>query len=119
MPFAWTPETRTQLQQLRSEGLSQVQCAKIIGCSDSVVFNALHPEKKKLKQPKLKPKPEKVRPRTNCSTPRILHSSCPMRRRHTDPEARNAPQLTKAQLYYDLAVAVRNTARLSGIGKIT
>jgi hypothetical protein len=105
--FIWTPESFAQLQSLRSDGLSQGKCARIIGCSASQVFKVLHPEKKKLK-PTALPKPS--------PPPRKFHhhhvASVPMRR-HINPKARNAPPLTREQMYYDLARAVRNTLRLA------
>jgi hypothetical protein len=106
--YVWTPESISQLHSLRSDGLSQVNCAKIIGCSDSVVFKMLHPEKK----PKPKPKLKSIAPPQ--MPPRVFHhvASCPIRRA-ISPALFNAPQLTKSQMYCDLERAVRNTVRLA------
>jgi hypothetical protein len=104
MSFSWTPETREQLQQLRSEGLSQQKCAIIIGCSDAAVFNALHPEKRPI--PKQQQRKSSA---PNLSPPHRLNSSCPVHiNKLISPEQRALKQ-TKSELYRILAAAVRRT----------
>ena len=44
--------------------------------------------------------------------PRRLNSSCPLRK-HIDPLAEKAPQLTHAQLQFEFERAWKNTARLA------
>jgi hypothetical protein len=105
--------------QLRSEqGLSYVHIASKIGVSEKATYSFL--------KPLLIPKPLKlIPPKPLCEPPAVrktlpakllpehqLNRSCPMRR-HINPEDRDAPQLTKSQMYYDLARAVRNTLRLA------
>jgi transposase len=106
--FVWTPAARVKLNKLRHEDkLSLTKCASIIGCSESAVYKALYPKPKPPPQPKPKPAPKKL-----LLPPHELNRRC-IQRRRVDPEAiRNTPQLTKAQLYYDLARAVRNTLTL-------
>jgi hypothetical protein len=107
MKFPWTPENLDRLAKLRAKGLSQEKCAKILGCHPGAVFKALHPKQKSEPKPKLEPKRG-----VTTNLPRILHGSCPMRRR-IDPVQRNAQPLTKNEMYDALATAVLNTARLS------
>jgi hypothetical protein len=109
--FIWTPEALAQLETLRSKGLSQQKCARIIGCSDAAVFKALHPKPKPEPKPKPKPAPkiQSTKPLLNLDR----HFSCPIRKKFNLTYA--VPQLTKAQMYYDLARAVRNTAQLKGV----
>jgi hypothetical protein len=111
-----TDEQKAHAIQLRSEGMPYLKIAAKIGVSESCAFKFL----KSLLNPA---KPEKTarrkaaKTRLKTATPKPLlpvhhHvASVPMRR-HINPEARHTPQLTKAQMYYDLARAVRATARL-------
>jgi hypothetical protein len=105
--FSWTPETRQQLTKLLSEGTSMEACAAILGCAVSTVSNAINdPQKKPKPRPKQKAKPPKQ------STPRVLHSSCPLHK-PVNPVHRDARQLTKPEMYNLLAAAVRNTASIA------
>jgi IS30 family transposase len=106
MPFTWDETKRTQLHRLRQEGNSQTAIAKIIGCSNSCIYDEIHRQQKPLS-----PKPQKARAHAYLTVHHHV-ASVPMRR-HINPEYRNAPQLTKSQMYYDLAMAWRNTVRLS------
>jgi hypothetical protein len=108
--FIWTQESLSKLHTLRADGLSMVKAAKIIGCSESTVFNALHPERK----PKPKPKPEQKSKTKFISLlpPHEFHGSCPIHRALNSATLK-MPQLTKAQMYYDLRVAVIRTAKMA------
>jgi hypothetical protein len=108
MRFSFTPETREQLTKLRQDHLSMQKCADIIGCSQTAVYHELYPEKK---VSRAKPKQEVKKPKLSLLPLHVLHGSCVLRKK-INPDHRNAPQLTKEQMYYDLAKAVRNTARL-------
>jgi hypothetical protein len=104
--FTWTPATRVKLHKLRHEkNLTLKRCASIIGCSESAVYKALYP-----KPPKPKPVPiQKPKPKVlTLLPPRILHSSCPTRRK-IDLAKRDARPPTKNEMYATLAQAVRNT----------
>ena len=108
MKFTFTTDTLLQLTKLRDQDqLSMQKCAAIIGCSETAVFNALHP---KPKQPKPEKPKQQLKPRRP-TPPRILHSSCPIHR-PINPFYRTLPKPTRRELEARLAIAVRNTARL-------
>jgi hypothetical protein len=109
-----TAEQKAQAVQLRSEGKPYLKIAAKIGVSESAAYKFLTSLSK---PPPSKPKPipkQKPKLKTPLLPPHEFHhvASCPMRR-HINPEARNLPQLTKAQLIFDLERAWRNTAQLS------
>src|SRR6266436_142992 len=100
---------------LRADSLPYIKIAAKIGSSESSTFKFL---KSVLNPPALKPpKPEPIQKKPNRKSspthllpPHEFHGSCPTRRRNFNPaQLDNAPQLTKSQMYYDLARAVRNT----------
>jgi hypothetical protein len=77
------------------------------------------PSRGKYEKHEEKPEPiPQQKPKLKMTSTRLLpphqfHGSCPIHRRAVSLELRNTPQLTKSQMYFDLARAVRNTARLS------
>jgi hypothetical protein len=122
MKFEWTPERKSQLTTLRSEGRSHAKCAVILGCSENQVFKQLHP-----KPPKPRPRHYVTRSamrqarKLNLNNsgsqikklpllPRILHSHWPPRTRPPNPY--RAPEMTKPELVKMFEDAWANTARL-------
>jgi hypothetical protein len=101
---------------LRADGLPYIKIAAKVGCSESGAYKFLSSLSKPA-APKPEPipkKPNRKSPSTDLLPPHEFHGSCPTRRRNFNPaQLDNAPQLTKSEMYYDLARAVRNTARLA------
>ena len=117
MKKAMTDEQKALAIQLRSEGLPYIKIAARINTSETTAFNflksLLNPPAPKPPPPKpeQKAKPNRKKPPAGILPPHHHVGSVPMRR-HINRELRDAPPLTREQMYYDLALAVRNTARL-------
>jgi hypothetical protein len=114
-----TDDQHQQAIQLRSGGMSYLKIAAKVGASESSTFKYLS----SLSKPPPKPKPTPIvkavqlKPKARAHgllPPHEFHhvGSCPIRR-PMNSTMMEAPQLTKAQMYHDLAVAVRNTLRLA------
>jgi hypothetical protein len=100
---------------LRSKGTPYLKIASRIGSSESAAYKFLVSlSKPPAPKPEQKPKqPNRKSSSMNLLPPHEFKGSCPIRRRNFDPaQLNNAPQLTKSQMYYELARAVRNTTRL-------
>jgi hypothetical protein len=108
-----TAEQKQLAITLRSDGMPYLKIAAKIGVSESAAYTFLTGLTKPPPPEKPEPIPQQKPTLKRAYTPVHHHvASVPMRR-HIDPEARKAPTLTREQMYYDLARAVRNTARLS------
>jgi hypothetical protein len=117
MPNPLTDDQRALAIQLRSTGMPYVKVAAKVGCSETAVFKFLKQQSIPEPPPLRKPKASSTVPENN-PTPKFsllpeykLNSSCPIRRKFS-AVTMNLPQLTKAQMYYDLHQAVLRTTRL-------
>jgi hypothetical protein len=108
MPF--TEAEAALVTELRATGLSLAKIGRQLGCSESKVFTFLNPRPPK---PKAEKPPPLTKPKYTSLLPSIHHppGSVPITRPLTSTQ-RNRPQLTKPEMERDLALAVRNTARL-------
>jgi hypothetical protein len=111
-----TAEQKQLAIALRSEGMPYHRIAAKIGTSESAAFKFLTGLTKP-SPPKPAPIPpitqQKSKLKTSLLPPHQFHGSCPIHRRAVSLKLRNTPQLTKRQMYFDLARAVRNTVRLA------
>jgi hypothetical protein len=116
-PKPLSDEQQQQAIALRTYGMPYLKIACRIGASESVTF-------KFLKSTTTEPKPPPIKNRLDRkSAPgRILleptyrlNSNCPLHKRRDGllTLEQRPPPLTKAQMYQDLALAVRNTLRLA------
>jgi hypothetical protein len=105
-----TPEQIDLATKLRAGGMSYEKIARQLGiASDATVWKFFNPRPPKPKPPP--PQEPKRPPAALLLPPQLYHGSIPIQRHVTFIE-RNSPQLSKPELQRDLALAVRNTARL-------